>query len=198
MRRMEALSDGGISYAATFMVVSMGLEEPLLARDVRLPELSIFEGGFFVLIALLAAHFSYIRRAAHVDYCVITYNTVLLVVVLCYLFPPNCLINTWSGGEPISVAGQAILFIFYGLGFRQVFLYLLHMSRRACKKPKSVSRSLFPLFHSRHFAIYARLASLSIGASTMSIVIRYGLHRFNYAILGPKCNWHSGQFEKIF
>ena len=196
--RLEALSDGVFAFAATLMVVSLGLEEPWLARESRVLELITFGGSFFVLIALWVVHYNYFRRAAYVDYGIIAYNTVLLFVVLYYVFPLKSLINTWLGQEPISEEGLASLFQWYGLGFLLIFLCFSLMYRRAYKKTKSISRSLNLLFYSRHFAIYVGVSALSIGVATQGIGIRYGVPGFLYAILGPLCYWHSVRFEKKY
>lgn len=196
--RLEALSDGVFAFAATLMVVSLGLEESWLARDSRGLELIAFGGSFFVLIALWVVHYNYFRRTAYVDYRIITYNTILLFVVLYYVFPLKSLINTWLGQEPISEQGLADLFGWYGLGFLLIFLCFSLMYHRAYKKSKSISRSLKLLFYSRHFAIYVGTAALSIGAAGLGIGIRYGFPGFLYAILGPLCYWHSVQFKKKY
>ncbi|MEJ2584336.1 MAG: TMEM175 family protein [Robiginitalea sp.] len=196
--RLEALSDGVFAFAATLLVVSLGLDESWLAKDSRVLELITFGGSFFVLIALWAVHYNYFRRAAYVDYWIIAYNTVLLFVVLYYVFPLKSLINTWLGQEPISVEGLASLFSWYGLGFLLIFLCFSLMYRRAYKKTKSMSRSLVLLFYSRHFAIYVGVAALSIGVATLGIGIRFGLPGILYVLLGPFCYWHSVQFEKTY
>ena len=196
--RLEALSDGVFAFAATLMVVSLGLEGSWLARDSRILELITFGGSFFVLIALWVVHYNYFRRAAYADYWIIAYNTVLLFVVLYYVFPLKSLINTWLGQEPISEEGLASLFRWYGLGFLLIFLCFSLMYRRAYKKTKSVSRSLNLLFYSRHFAIYVGVSALSIGVATLGVGIRYGLPGFLYAVLGPLCYWHSVRFEKKY
>ena len=174
------------------------MEESWLARDSRILELITFGGSFFVLIALWVVHYNYFRRAAYVDYWIIAYNTVLLFVVLYYVFPLKSLINTWLGQEPISEEGLASLFRWYGLGFLLIFLCFSLMYHRAYQKTKSVSRSLNLLFYSRHFAIYVGVSALSMGVATLGVGIRYGLPGFLYAALGPLCYWHSVRFEKKY
>ena len=196
--RLEALSDGVFAFAATLMVVSLGLEESWVASDSRFLELISFAGSFFVLIALWGVHYNYFRRTSFVDYWIIAYNTVLLFVVLYYVFPLKSLINTWLGQEPISVEGLASLFRWYGMGFLLIFLCFSLMYHRAYKKTRSVSRSLILLFYSRHFAIYVGVAALSIGVAALGIGIRYGAPGFLYAVIGPLCYWHSVRFEKKY
>ncbi len=196
--RLEALSDGVFAFAATLMVVSLGLEESWLARDSRVLELITFGGSFFVLIALWVVHYNYFRRTAYVDYWIIAYNTVLLFVVLYYVFPLKSLINTWLGQEPITEEGLASLFLWYSLGFVLIFLCFSLMYRRASKKVKSVSRSLNFLFYSRHFAIYVAVAALSMGVAAMGIGVRYGLPGVLYVLLGPLCYLNSKYFDKKY
>jgi uncharacterized membrane protein len=198
LSRLEALSDGVFAFAATLMVVSLGLEEGWLEGGTRVPQLIAFAVSFFVMIALWVVHYNYFRRTSYVDYWIIAYNTVLLFVVLYYVFPLKSLINTWLGQEPISEEGLSSLFRWYGLGFLLIFLCFSLMYRRAYRKTRSVSRSVTLLFYSRHFAIYVGVAAISIGLATLGIGIRYGLPGFMYAILGPLCYWHSVRFERKY
>jgi uncharacterized membrane protein len=196
--RLEALSDGVFAFAATLMVVSLGLEESWLASESRVLELITFGVSFFVLIALWVLHYNYFRRASYVDYWIIAYNTVLLFVVLYYVFPLKSLINTWLGQEPITEEGLGTLFIWYSLGFVLIFLCFSLMYRRASKKARSVSRSLSLLFYSQHFAIFVGVAVLSMAVAAMGIGIRYGFPGFIYVILGPLCYLNSKRFEKKY
>jgi uncharacterized membrane protein len=196
--RLEALSDGVFAFAATLMVVSLDLNESWLTLQNKWVSLITFGASFFILIALWSVHYNYFRRAAYVDYWIIAYNTVLLFMVLYYIFPLKSLINSWLGAEKITEEGLGNLFGWYSLGFMFIFGCFSLMYRRAYKKVKSVTESITLLFYSRHFAIYVLVAALSAGLATLGIGLRFGLPGFIYSLLGPLCYLHAKRFEKKY
>jgi uncharacterized membrane protein len=198
INRMEALSDGVFAFAATLMIVSLDLNESWLAMESRGLRLITFAVSFFVLIALWWVHYNYFRRAAYVDNWIITYNAILLFVILYYVFPLKSLTNSWLGEERVTRDGLANLFGWYSLGFLLIFLCYTLMYRRAYKKTKSASRGLTLLFYSRHFTIYVGVAFISILGALLKVGLDFGLPGFVYILLGPLCYWHSVYFEKNY
>ncbi len=197
--RLEALSDGVFAFAATLMVVSLDLNESWLDMADKGLNLITFAVSFFVLMALWVVHYNYFRRSGgYVDYVIITFNSLLLFVILYYVFPLKSLINSWLGKERITMEGLADLFQWYSLGFLLIFLCFSLMYRRAYKKSKSLSQSVNLLFYSWHFAIYVALAALSILVAHLGIGVRYGLPGFMYVLLGPLCYWHAARFQKKY
>lgn len=196
--RLEALSDGVFAFAATLMVVSLDLGESWVTLESKGLNLITFAVSFFVLIALWVVHYNYFRRAAYVDYQIIAYNTLLLFVVLYYVFPLKSLTNSWLGQEAITREGLASLFQWYSLGFLLIFLCFSLMYRRAFYKDKSTTRSLTLLFYSRHFALFVGVAAISILLAYTKAGIRFGLPGFIYILLGPLCYFHSVRFEKKY
>ena len=141
--RVEALSDGVFAFAATLMVVSLDLNESWLDMADKGLNLITFAVSFFVLIGLWTVHYNYFRRSeGYVDYVIIAFNSLLLFVILYYVFPLKSLINSWLGKERITMEGLADLFQWYSLGFLLIFLCFSLMYRRAYKKSKSLSLSL--------------------------------------------------------
>ena len=196
--RLEALSDGVFAFAATLMVVSMDLGESWVTMESKGLNLITFAVSFFVLIAFWVVHYNYFRRSGYVDYWVITYNTLLLFVILYYVFPLKSLTNSWLGQEAITMEGLSSLFQWYSLGFMLIFLCFSLMYRRAYRKTKSATRSVNLLFYARHFAIYVGVAVLSIAFAYFRLGITFGLPGFIYVLLGPLCYMHSKLFEKKY
>lgn len=197
--RLEALSDGVFAFAATLMVVSLDLNESWLDMQNKGINLITFAVSFFVLIALWAVHYNYFRRSdGYVDNVIIALNSLLLFVVLYYVFPLKSLINSWLGKERITMEGLADLFQWYSLGFLLIFLCISLMYYRAFKRTKNLSRSISLLFYSRHFAIFVALAAVSILMAYLKLGVRYGVPGFIYAFLGPLCYYHAARFEKKY
>ena len=178
------------------MVVSIDLNENFVLMEEKALSFITFGASFFVLIALWSVHYNYFRRTEYVDNWIITFNAVLLFVVLYYVFPLKSLINTWVGQERISLERLSELFQLYSLGFLLIFSCYALMYRRAYKKMKSTRHCLTCLFYSRHFGIYVFVAAISVTMSNLKLGMSIGLPGMIYFLLGPLCFWHSNWFNK--
>ena len=196
--RLEAFSDGVFAFAATLMVVSLDLNQSFANLTSNISSLVTFGVSFFVLAALWVVHYNYFRRSGYVDNWIITFNTVLLFVILYYVFPMKSLIRTWMGQEEINMQGLADLFQWYSLGFMLIFLCYALMYYRAYRKTRSLSNSIVLYFYARHFSIYVLVGLISVALSALKIGITYGFPGFIYVLLGPFCYAHSQWFEKKF
>ncbi|WP_445385340.1 TMEM175 family protein [Robiginitalea sp. IMCC44478] len=196
--RLEAFSDGVFAFAATLMVVSLDLNQSFMTLSTKGSSLITIGVSFFVLAALWVVHYNYFKRSGYVDNWIITFNTVLLFVILYYVFPMKSLIRTWMGQEEINMQGLADLFQWYSLGFMLIFLCYALMYYRAYRKTRSLSNSIVLYFYARHFSIYVFVGLISIALSTLKIGITYGLPGFIYVLLRPFCYAHSQWFEKKF
>ncbi len=196
--RVEAFSDGVFAFAATLMVVSLDLNQSFVLMESKVSSFVSFGVSFFVLVMLWKVHYNFFRRTKYMDDWIITFNAILLFVVLYYVFPLKSLINSFLGKEPITMEGLASLFKLYSGGFLMIFLSLTLMYFRAYKKTKSMDKALTLLFYARHFTIYVGVAVLSIALSGFKIGITFGLPGVIYILLGPLCYWHAQWFEKKF
>ena len=197
-KRVEAFSDGVFAFAATLMVVSLDLNQSFLLMESKISGFISFGVSFFVLVMLWKVHYNFFRRTDYMDDWIITFNAILLFVVLYYVFPLKSLVNSLLGKEPITMEGLSSLFQLYSAGFLMIFLCLALMYFRTYKKTKSIDKSLFLLFYARHFAIYVFVAVISIALSYFKIGIIFGFPGLVYVLLGPLCYWHAQRFEKKF
>jgi uncharacterized membrane protein len=194
INRIEAFSDAVFAFAATLMVVSLGAGDSLLELESNFKNLISFGVSFFVLIGLWKLHYNYFRRSNYIDNHIITYNSILLFVVLYFVFPLKSLTNTSLGQSRITIDGLASLFILYSLGFLLIFLCFSLMYKRTYKK--SEANSTVFLFYHRHFLIFVLVAFISILLSVFKLGIIFGLPGFIYVFLGPLCYFHSIKFRK--
>ena len=194
INRVEALSDAVFAFAATLMVVSLGSGDTLLELKSNFKNLISFGVSFFVLIALWKLHYNYFRRNNYLDNRIITYNSILLFVVLYFVFPLKSLTATWLKQSAVSLNDLASLFILYSLGFLLIFLCFSLMYKRAYKK--AGGNSITHLFYYRHFLIFVIIALISILLSILKIGIIFGVPGFVYAFLGPLCYLHASKFKK--
>ena len=100
--RIEAFSDGVFAFAATLMVISLGTGESYYELKNNLLGFISFGVSFFVLVAIWMLHYNFFRRNNYVDTWIITLNTILLFVVLYFVFPLKSLTNTWVNQQNMS------------------------------------------------------------------------------------------------
>lgn len=196
--RIEAFSDAVFAFAATLLVVSLGVENSDSIIEVDFKSFISFAVSFFVLVMLWYLHYNFFRRTDYMDNTIIAINAVLLFVVLYYVFPLKSLINSWFMTKGMTPDKLASLFELYGIGFALIFLCLSLMYFRAFKKTRHLEQAMTLLFYTRHFAIFVAVALLSIGVAYVQIGLNFGLPGIIYSLLGPFCALHSYLFFKKF
>jgi hypothetical protein len=202
--RLEALSDAVFAFAATLLVVALEVPKtyPELVENLR--GFLAFGLSFAMLVLIWVAHNGFFRRFGMQDNGTVLLNSLLLFVVLFYVYPLKFLATTLVA----SLIGQGVetgrrdfgfaslddlghLFAIYGAGFAAVFLCLVLMYRRAGAKAEELGLS--PLerhdayARSRHYGMFVLVALLSIGLAESGIGLRFGVPGFVYALLGPLC-----------
>jgi len=134
--RIEAFSDVIFGFAVSLLVVS--LEAPKNYEELieMMRGLVPFGIAFFILIDLWFEHYHYFRRYALHDSVTLTLNTILLFVVLFYVYPLKFIFvlslqSVTGHASHIEHSQARTLFAIYGLGFALVFAILGLMYRRA-------------------------------------------------------------------
>ncbi len=198
INRVEAFSDGVFAFAATLMVVTLDMENTLWLTGAKAGSFISFGASFFVLVMLWKVHYNFFRRNSYIDNWIIALNSVLLFVVLYYVFPLKSLINSWMGLQAINRDELASLFVMYGFGFAVIFLCYSLMYLRAYRRTRSVESAIDLHFYAQHFSIYVQVAILSIILGVLKVGINFGAPGFLYGLLGPLCYLHAVWFDKKY
>ncbi|MFS4468021.1 TMEM175 family protein [Maribacter sp. 2210JD10-5] len=119
--RIEAFSDAVFAFAATLLVVSLGTGTNDSIIDIDVKSFAGFAISFFVLFIFWFLHYNFFRRTNYMDNWIIAINTVLLFVVLYYVFPLKSLINSWFATSGMTKDKLGSIFELYGLGFALIF-----------------------------------------------------------------------------
>ncbi len=135
--RVEAFSDVVFGFAISLLVVSLEAPKsyPEMMHVLRgfLP----FAICFFILITIWFEHHHFYKRYAMHDVPTMVLNTILLFVVLFYVYPLKYMSLLMVGRghqEEIPPSGGVLLFTVYGIGFAAVFWLLAAMYMRAYSK----------------------------------------------------------------
>src|SRR5262249_44279560 len=136
--RLEVFSDVIFGLALTLLVVSLQVPRNFGELRVAIRGFLPFALCFALFLMLWHAHYSFFRRYAMHDRTTIVLNSVLLFVVLFYVYPLRFLFGRF-GGEwnasgapfPLHSSGDAAeLVLLYGVGFAAAYLIIaaLHVN----------------------------------------------------------------------
>ena len=131
--RVEAFSDVVFGFALTLIVVS--LEVPSKYEDLinTLKGYPAFAICFAILTWIWFVHHTFFRRYAMLDGVTIALNTVLLFIVLMYIYPMKFMFSIVTG----QIEGRnkpSTLFVIYGAGFVGIFVIFLLMHVHALRQ----------------------------------------------------------------
>lgn len=202
--RLEALSDAVFGFAATLLVVSLEVPQTFPELVESLNGFVAFAFSFTMLILIWTAHNGFFRRYGLQDTWTVLINSVLLFVVLFYVYPLKFLSTALTGlffglgpgaGRTMLTSRDemASLMTIYGLGFVAVFacFTLLYRRAAACWKELDLDEveRLDARSWARHYLIFVGVGCLSI-----AIVLTGGslfLSGVIYGLLGPLCHWNG-------
>jgi uncharacterized membrane protein len=137
--RVEAFSDVVFGFALSLLVVS--LEAPKSYHELieTLRGFLPFAICFFLLIDIWFEHHDFFKRYALQDRRTMLLNTMLLFVVLFYVYPLKFVFTLFAKqlrGEQLDIppGGNTLMFTVYGIGFAAVFGLLAAMFAHAYAK----------------------------------------------------------------
>jgi len=188
--RIEAFSDVVFGFALTLIVVS--LEVPRTYAELA-HEMRGFL-GFAICFAMLTwvwhEHHRFFRRYGLQDGITIVLNTVLLFLVLFYIYPLKFMFELVTGRiKGVGIESAKHLFTIYGLGFAGIFAVFAFMYFHAYRKREQLELNAVEEHDTRStillYTSYVGIAFLSIGAAYVVPPQLVGLAGWAYFLLGP-------------
>jgi len=202
--RFEGFSDAVLGFAVTLLVVSLEVPRtfPELLQSMR--GFVAFGICFAILVWVWYQQYLYVRRYGLEDVTSIVLNSVLLFVVLFYIYPLNFLfrmlieqvsgrnLTVVSAGRPepvIELRQVPLLMEIYGLGFIAIFAVFALLYPHAYRKRAELELSPLELFDTRE-SLQEALLNMGIGALSVALAAAGGprgsiLAGWTYALLGP-------------
>ena len=132
--RLEAFSDVVFGFALTLIVVSLEVPRTYDELMKAMRDFPAFALCFAILIWIWHAHYTYFRRYALHDEFTIWFNTLLLFVVLFYVYPLKFVFASFAGRGNYEIYQARVLFTIYGLGFAGIFFIYAMLYGHALKK----------------------------------------------------------------
>ncbi len=192
--RLETLTDTVFGFSITLLVVSLEVPEDFDALLEAMTGFIAFAFSFAILILVWYYHYHLFTRFRLDDTYTIFLNSVLLFVVLFYVYPLKFLFRFLAGalGGEFAVGFDDIplLMTIYATGFIAVFtvfaLLYLHAWRIRDKLSLDARESLTALEHVYNCLIMAGIGVLSVLlAQTLPAGLAGAASGFVYFLIGP-------------
>ena len=198
IQRIETFSDAVFAFAVTLLIVS--LEVPRTFEELLISMRGFFAFGICFCLLLLIWHEQHVffRRYGLDDVPTIFLNSVLLFVVLFYVYPLKFLFTLLfsdsiygPGHSPFSIKeGQVVdLMTIYGIGYIIIYVLFLLLYVHALRKKDLLELNGLEIFDTRT-KIYSQAILVGIGvlctllAHLLPIGIA-GLSGMCYMLIGP-------------
>lgn len=188
--RLEAFSDAVFAFALTLLVVSLEVPKSYTELINLMSGFPAFACCFAVLVGIWYEHNLFFRRYGLQDGYTVLLNSVLLFVVMLYVYPLKFMFDSgfshlfaWAGQgvHPMSLSQLSRASAIYGLGFIAVFVMFALLYLHAYRKRQELGLTPLDIFKIKSFAGH-HMVSATVGV--VVVVIALAAPR-NYAFISP-------------
>lgn len=187
--RVEAFSDIVFGFALTLIVVSLEVPESFEELMHEMRGFLGFAICFAVLMWIWHAHYTFFRRYALTDGYTITINTMLLFLVLYYVYPLKFMFSLVTGSIHGGRGNASQLFVIYGLGFAGIFALLLLLYLHAWHRRDELQLNEYELHDTKtSMWMYAAYVLIGLVSTLVAVTIGpklIGVAGWVYFLIGP-------------
>jgi len=192
MTRLDVLSDVVFALALALLVVSLEAPGSLAGLHRALRGFLPFAVSFAMLLALWHAHYLFFRRYGLGDRATVMLNSLLLLLVLFYVYPLRFLFATLfhqDGSGPGTPGEVSELLVLFGVGFAAAYLLLAALYANAWRQREALGLDgLERLLTVSAIVDALGLAAIGLLASLVSLVLPAGWSGFSgyvYVLIAP-------------
>ncbi|HXB35938.1 MAG TPA: TMEM175 family protein [Puia sp.] len=190
IQRIETFSDAVFAFAVTLLIVSLEVPKSFDELLVSMRGFFAFAICFTLLMLVWYEQHIFFRRYALDDTRTMVLNSMLIFIVLFYVYPLKFVFSllfgeifNGPGKNQFSIRDSQVseLFVIYGLGYFVIYLIFLLMYRHALRRRGHLQLSPLEVFDTRT-KMYAQLTMVVIGACAVIFALT----------LPPKFAWLWG------
>jgi len=189
--RIEVFSDATFAFAATLLVISLGVPRQFSELYANLRGFLPFALSFAALYLVWVAHTNLFRRYRLGDGYSILLNGILLFTVLFYVYPlkfiATAVVTMFTGQVDVVMDRDQVpsLYIIFGIGWAVVFLCISLLYRHAHTIRERLGLAPVHAYdaetHSRYYLTFVIAGLLSILVAWLGIGLAWGLPALMYA-----------------
>jgi uncharacterized membrane protein len=176
--RIEGFSDAVFGFALTLLVVSTAVPESFADLRRTLEGFPAFAVTFTVICWIWYEHYAFFKRFPLRDGLTIFFNSVLLFVVMFFVYPLKFVFTRLIGGtmlglgpaisEGLTPADARMLMLVYSGGFVAVFAIFTLLHWNALRRRRELALTALETFDAR---AGARMHLLSVAVGVASILL---------------------------
>ena len=207
--RLEAFSDVVIGFALTLIVVSLEVPQTFTEMIGQMRGFFGFAICFAILTWVWFSHYQFSRRYGLQDGYTIFLNSILLFLILCYVYPMKFLFYALTGGakgvQAIQASDGRLLMMIYTLGFIGVFTLITLLFVHAYSQREELGLNAVEV-HDTVTSILLHLGYVSVGIVSL-LIAAFGPRNWSavsgwiYGFIGPVSGiigWRRGvKREKV-
>jgi len=187
--RLEAFSDAVFAFSVTLLVVSLEVPRTFVELVHAMKGFVAFAICFALLIQVWYEHYIYSRRYGLQTFYTVVLNSVLLFVVLFFVYPLKfvftLIVGQFSGGllaagpaeEMIQVHQVPVLMLIYSLGFSAVFAVFALLYTYAYGRRHELDLNEYESLRTRNSVYnhsFMALVGLIVAVTAISLPVRFG------------------------
>jgi uncharacterized membrane protein len=188
--RVEAFSDIVFGFALTLIVVSLEVPKTFSALMEEMGGFLGFAICFAILMWIWHCHHTFFRRYGLTDEVTIILNTVLLFLVLFYVYPMKFIFELATGHIHHPGAGDpSKVYLIYALGFAGIFAVFLMLYLHAWRKCGELQLNAVEVHDTKtNMIMYGAYIAIGLASALIAMFAKESLLGFAgwiYFLLGP-------------
>jgi uncharacterized membrane protein len=186
--RIEAFSDIVFGFALTLIVVSLEVPKTYSELIEAMRGFPAFALCFAILLWIWHAHYTFYRRYAIHDEFTLVVNSLLLFVVLFYVYPLKFIFSGMFERREYTAGNARVMFTIYGLGFAAIFLLYTLLYLHALRHREDLELNLVEQ-HDTATHVYMFAGNVAVGLASVALAWllpprAVGLAGFIYFLIG--------------
>lgn len=165
--RLEGFSDAVFGFAVTLLVVSLEVPHSFAELKEAILGFPAFGICFCLLLLVWKTHVNFFRRYGLQTPWATALNSILLFVVLFYVYPLKFLFTLIVGHSKVAISPEEIapLMIIYGLGYSAIFAIFVALYVHAYRLRQSLNLNELEVFLTRR-SLYQNVAMVCFGLTS--------------------------------